>query len=62
MMAPIGEGPDAEDVTSNTFEPGDLEEEAGLRDEIRVALRRLRVMLEPPDDEVAVGEVRPVRI
>jgi RNA polymerase sigma-70 factor (ECF subfamily) len=148
----IGEGPDAEDVTSNTFEralryrdsfdprrgeaaawligiarrciddalarrvlvldeavetaaPGDLEEQAGLRDELRSAvrrldprdrelialrfggdltapqiaealgmrtnavevalhraLRRLRVELEPPDDEVAVGEVRPVRI
>jgi RNA polymerase sigma-70 factor (ECF subfamily) len=148
----IGDGPDAEDVTSNTFEralryrdsfdprrgeaatwligiarrciddalarrplvldeaaeaaaPGDLEEETGLRDELRGALcrldprdcelialrfggdltapqiaealgmrtntvevalhralRRLRVELEPPDDEVAVGEVRPVRI
>jgi RNA polymerase sigma-70 factor (ECF subfamily) len=148
----IGDGPDAEDVTSNTFEralryrdsfdprrgevaawligiarrciddalarrvlvlddvaetvaPGDLEAEAGLRDELRVALRRLdprdrelialrfggdltapqiaealgmttnavevalhralrrlRALLEPPEDEVAVGEVHPVRI
>jgi RNA polymerase sigma factor (sigma-70 family) len=148
----IGEGPDAEDVTSNTLEralryrnsfdprrgdaatwligiarrciddalvrrspvlgagaettaPGDLEEEVGLRDELRVALcrldprdrelialrfggdltaqqigealgmttnavdvalhralRRLRVLVEPPDGEVAIGDVRPVRI
>jgi RNA polymerase sigma factor (sigma-70 family) len=148
----IGDGPEAEDVTSNTFEralryrdsfdprrgeaaawligiarrciddalarrvpvlreaaetaaPGDLEDEAGLRDELRGALRRLeprdrelialrfggdltapqiaetmgmttnavevalhralgrlRSLLEPPDDDVAVGEVHPVRI
>jgi RNA polymerase sigma-70 factor, ECF subfamily len=93
------------DEAVETAAPGDLEEQAGLRDELRSAvrrldprdrelialrfggdltapqiaealgmrtnavevalhraLRRLRVELEPPDDEVAVGEVRPVRI